>query len=240
MLHCKKHIVLILTTCKVIILGGCVTFAPPSPLYTYGGPQTTPEGTSEAVVAVGSGVTLFEEGHAGGTGWLGRYKYGVSDQLDLGFDFSGVQRNDGGYFGAKLASRYQLTENTRLELALGVADDSDGKSLNGDLAYTIGTIKDRNWNYYSSLRLAYAHGYPGNALVLPGQRNDESDSIAPPNTFFTLINIGAQGEVNENQKVIFEGGYGYVFPNGEDVGPALYVSVGVLLQIGEENSRNKK
>lgn len=225
-----------LTIALLISLTGCVTFAPPSPLYTYGGPKTTPFGTSEAAIGLGTGVALFEEGHAGGTGWMGRYKYGVSEKVDVGVDFSGIQRNDGGYMAGKLATRYQLTDKTRLEFAIGAADDSDGKSLNSDVAYTFGTVKDKVWNYYSSVRLAYAKGYPGNAIVLPGQQPNEADSIPPPNTFFALINIGAQGTIDDNQKIIFEGGYGYIFPNNEQAGPGFYFSIGMLFNIGKERN----
>ncbi|MGI9552999.1 MAG: hypothetical protein ACR2MT_17470 [Aurantibacter sp.] len=117
----------------VIMSVSCVTIAPPSPLVTYGGPKTTPKKVSEAAVAVGTAVALFDGAHAGAWGWFGRYKYGISEKVDLGIDFSGASRNDGGYIGAKLASRYQLTDRSRLEFGIGAADDSDGKSLNTDL-----------------------------------------------------------------------------------------------------------
>jgi len=133
----------------------------------------------------------------------------------------------------KLASRIELNKNSRLELGIGVADDSDGKSINGDIAYTIGTIKNEHWNFYSSLRLAYAKGVASNFVVLPGQ-TQLNDSIPPPNTSFILINLGTQGKISDHQKIIFEGGYGYIFPKGENKGPMFFLSVGLLFNIGKE------
>lgn len=215
-------------------ISGCVTFAPPPPLVTFGGPEITPKNTSEVALGVGTGVALFDKAHTGAQGWFGRYKYGLSDKFDFGIDIVGANRNDGLFLSTKLASRYQLNKKSRLELGIGVADDSDGKSLNGDIAYTMGTVKDKSWNYYSSLRLGYAKGVPPNFVVLPGQ-SQLGDSIPPPNTFFALLNIGAQGEISKNQKFIFEGGYGYIFPKGERRGPAFFVSVGLLFNIGKQN-----
>lgn len=227
----RKNVFLYLT---IIVCSSCVTFAPPSPLLTYGGPKTTEKGLSEAAIGVGTGAALFDGAHAGAQGWLARYRYGIAEKTDFGADFSGASRNDGQYFALKLASRHQLTEKTRLELGFGAADDSDGKSLNWDVAYTIGTVKDKPWNYYTSLRLAYAKGYPGNAVRLPGQSAQSSDSIPPPNTFFALVNLGAQGEISPNQKIIFEGAYGYIFPENESKGPAFLISAGLLFTIGRK------
>ena len=218
----------------IISISSCVTFAPPSPLMTYGGPEITPKSISEVALGVGTGVALFDSSHAGAQGWFGRYKHGISEKFDLGIDIAGAKRNEGLFLSTKLASRYELTKNSRLELGIGVADDSDGKSFNGDVAYTIGTTKDRSWNYYSSLRVGYAKGVASNYIVLPGQAQ-LNDSIPPPNTTFLLLNLGAQGKITQNQKFIFEGGYGYIFPKGEKRGPAFYVSAGLLFYIGKSN-----
>ncbi len=230
----NNRLSLILLT--LLLVTGCVTIAPPSPLLTYGGPKITPEGESEAGVAVGTGVALFDGAHSGANGWFARYKYGIGKKWDLGVDFSGASRNDGQYLGGKIASRYQLSHETRLELAVGAADDSSGKSLNTDVAITIGTTKDRTWNYYTSLRFAYANGYAGNVLTLPGQTQG-TDSIPPPNTSFLMLNVGTQGEITHNQRIIFEGGYGYIFPQGVDEGPGFYLTAGLLFNLnsGKDN-----
>jgi len=177
---------------------------------TYGGPKTTPKRGTETAVGVGTALSLFDGAHAGATGYFGRYKHGISEKFDLGFDFYGASRNDGGTMSGKIATRYQLSDVSRLEFAIGAADDSSGKSLNTDFAYTIGTIEDRNWNYYASLRAAFAKGYAGNVINLPGQEIVGTDSTAPPDTFMALINLGAQGRLSKQQRFIFEGGYGYI------------------------------
>ena len=217
----------------IIFITSCVTIAPPPPMVTYGGPKTTPESTSEMAVAVGTGVALFEGAHSGAQGYFLRYKYGLNDKFDIGMDWVGANRNDGLYLSTKLATRYQVANNHRLEFGFGVADDSDGKSINGDIAYTVGTTNNKTWNYYSSLRLGYAHGYPGNA-IFGNQPTQPADTIAPPNTIFGLINLGAQAEINETQKFIFEGGYGYIFPEGTKSGPSFYVSAGLLFNVGKK------
>ncbi len=222
-----------LLLCKVLLLSGCVTFAPPSPMLTYGGPSTTDAGKSEAVLAFGTGVALFEGAHAGAQGWFGRYKYGVSSRTDVGIDILGAKRNEGLYLSLKGAARYQLQEHLRFEVGAGVADDSDGKSINGDIALTVGTTKDKSWNYYSSLRLGYAKGYPGD-VIFADETPLAEDMIAPPDAMIGLINIGSEGRVSDNQSFIFEGGYGYVFPKGKDRGPVFYLSAGLRFIIGKD------
>ncbi|MGD0710689.1 MAG: hypothetical protein ABR968_05855 [Bacteroidales bacterium] len=226
---------LIILFSGLIILGlnGCVTFAPPPPMMTYGGPQTTVKGTSDAAIALGTGVALFQEGHAPGQGWFGRYKYGLGDKLDLGVDAIGFSHSELFTFTTKIAARYQLYQHFRLEGGLGAADDSKGKSLNSELGLTWGTLsKERVWNYYASLRIGYAKGFAGNAIF--NGNTSSSDSIKPPNTTVALLNIGTQGIVNDNIKFIFEGGYGYIFPQGYKAGITIYVSCGILLNIGKK------
>ena len=146
----------IVILCLAIISAGCVSFAPPSPLVTYGGPKTTEKGTSEVAIAMGTGFALFENAHSGGQGWFGRYKYGIDDKFDIGVDAVGIVRSDKGTLTAKLAGRYQVEEDLRLEGGIGVADDSDGKGLNSDLGLTWGTINAscclQYWEQHPSTR----------------------------------------------------------------------------------------
>lgn len=207
------------------IIEGCTSFAPPSPLMTFGGPKTVEKSHSEVGLGVGTGFVLFPGAHAGGQGWFGRYKYGFTQDFDFGIDAVGISRNDKGTFTAKLAGRYQLTNKLRFETGLGFADDSDGKSLNGDIALTGGTINGKVWNYYSSFRLGAAKGYPG-SLFGTGDK-------VPNDALFALLNFGSQANVERNQKFIFEGGFGYVIPRGVRAGPLIYISCGVLFDIGE-------
>jgi hypothetical protein len=150
---------ILLSVCS--LLTGCVSFAPPPPLITFGGPKTLGKYNSEVGIGAGTGVVMFPGAHAGGEGWFGRYKYGFTEDFDLGVDAIGVARGDKSTFTAKISGRYQMTDRLRLETGLGIADDSDGKSLNGDIAVTCGTINGNIWNYYSSVRIAAAKGYPG-------------------------------------------------------------------------------
>lgn len=213
----------------VLFSSSCVTIAPPPPMATMGGPGTTPKSSSEMALAVGTGAALFKGAHTGSQGWFARYKYGLSDKVDIGMDWTGANGNNGLYLGAKFATRYQLAKNHRVELGLGAGDHSSGKSLNGDIAYTMGTTKNPIWNYYTSARLAYAHGYPGNAIL--ADEFSGGDTLVPPNTFITLINVGAQAKISDNQRFIFEGGYGRIFPAGERSGPVIFLSAGVLITL---------
>lgn len=207
---------------------GCVTFAPPSPWLTFGGPGTTPKGGGNAAVALGSGVAQFEGAHASGMGWFGRYKYGVGDRWDIGVDAIGASHGDEYTFTTKFAARYQLLPHWRLEGGIGVADDSEGKSANSDLGLTWGTLhKNTSWNYYSTLRFAYAKGFPGDVF------DKHSGDTPLPDAFFGLINIGTQAHVNDHITFIFEGGYGYVYPEDHSPGNLLFVSCGILCNIGK-------
>ncbi|MGH1364637.1 MAG: hypothetical protein ACRBF0_13835 [Calditrichia bacterium] len=218
---------------SMLLFYGCVHFAPPTPLFTYGGPKTTKHKTSEAAIAVGTGVALFEGAHSGAHGWFGRYKYGLGEKTDLGIDFMGIIRQDEGAMALKLAHRYQLANHIRLETGFGAADDSDGKSLGADLGLTAGTLRNKPWNFYSTLRVAVAKGYPGDIVFSDGMGSDE-DSVAPPDTWFTLLNLGAEGQIDDRQRFIFEVGYGYLFPYNSKRTPAFYFSSGLIFSIGKK------
>lgn len=204
---------------------GCETFAPPSPLVTFGGPAVVDTGHSEVGLAVGTGGVLFPGGHSGGQGWFGRYKRGIAEDFDLGIDATGIVRSDKETLTAKLVGRYQASRHIRLECGLGLADDSDGKSVNGDAAVTFGTVKESTWNYYGSLRLGASKGYPGDVLF--GAGGDQ----APTNSLFPLVNFGTQAKVAANEKFIFEGGFGYVIPRLERAGTMIYLSCGLLFDL---------
>lgn len=200
-------------------------------MVTFGAPTTTTQGKSEVAVALGSGAVLFEGAHANGMGWFGRYKYGFTKNFDFGIDAIGLVHSDKGTFTSKIVGRYQLEPNMRLEGGLGVADNSDGKSVNSDIGLTIGTRNENKiWNYYATSRLGYALGFAGNIL----NTDDSSDSVAPPDAGFAVINIGTQGKIGNNESFIFEGGFGYIFPKGEKSGAVIYLSCGVLFNIGKD------
>jgi hypothetical protein len=83
-----------LTALLMIFLTGCVTFARPAPMMTFGGSQTTAKGTSDAGLALGVGAALYRDGHSGGQGWLGRYRYGLGKKWDIGIDAMGISHSD--------------------------------------------------------------------------------------------------------------------------------------------------
>ena len=230
--HVIKRTQLLLLFASVF-LSGCVIFAPPPPMITGGGPRTISKNHSETAIAVGTGVALFDGAHAGGDAWLGRWRYGLSDRLDIGADVMGAQHADRGTFTLKVAGRYQSSAYSRLEAAFGAADDSNGKSLHAELGITIGKIQeDRFWNRYISFRLAGAKGYPGDA-IFSDQTPLVEDQIAPPDALFSLINMGTTGRISSNQHFFIEAGFGYIFPAKEEPGPIIYWGVGILFDIGK-------
>lgn len=212
------------------MLSGCVTFAAPPPLVTAGGAGTVAPQHAEVAVGVGTGVALFERAHSGGTAWMGRWRTGVTDRLDLGADMMGAAHGDTGTFNAKVAARYQLLPRARLEAGVGAADNSDGKSLSAEMALTLGSNDPaRTWNRYLSLRGAAAKGYPENVLGL----GPEGDIAPPPDALFGLVNLGTTGRISPNQRVFFEAGVGYIAPRGETPGPLIFWGVGLLADIGK-------
>lgn len=222
----KKRVMIKSATLLLFLLfGGCVSFAPPSPLVTFGGPAVVDTSHSEVGLAVGTGVAMFPGAHSGGQGWFGRYKRGIAPNFDLGVDAVGIVRSDKGTLTGKLVGRYQAAKNIRLEVGLGLADDSDGKSVNGDAAITFGTVRETTWNYYGSLRLGAAKGYPGDILF--GGSGDQS----PVNALFPIVNLGTQAKVAANERFIFEGGFGYIFPEQHGTGTLIYLSCGLLFDI---------
>jgi len=140
----------------------CNLIASPPPVATFGGPATAAPGHTELGIGVGLYAELLPPpcGHGGGTGWFVRWRRGVSNRIDLGFDVVADNQSDGSFGAtAKVAMRYQVNPGFRLEAGLGAADEGDGRSVNADLAATIGTRNsDRTWNYYTSFRLAGSRG----------------------------------------------------------------------------------
>jgi len=135
-------------------------------------------------------------------------------------------------FTFKVAPRYMLNDFMRLEGGIGAADDSQGKSLNGDIGLTFGTInEDKPWNYYGTLRAGHAWGFPGNVFGGDDITNSR-DTTSLPNTYFSLLNLGAEGKVTKQMCFIFEGGFGYIFPVGHSSGQIVFVSCGVVFRIG--------
>ena len=93
------------------------------------------------------------------------------------------------------------------------------------------------WGILESVRLSFAvagaKGYPGD-VIFADQTPLPEDQIAPPDALFSLVNLGTTGRISGNQHFFIEGGFGYIFPKGEDPGPIVYWGVGLLFNIGEK------
>jgi len=112
----------------------CKLIASPPPLATFGGPATATRGYTELALAVGGYAELPPSpcDHGGGTDWFARWRRGLSNRIDLGFDVVGDQQSDGSFGAtAKVAVRYQVNPGFRLEGGLGAADEGDGRSGHG-------------------------------------------------------------------------------------------------------------
>lgn len=193
---------------------------------TVGGPATAPAGGAEVGLGAGSGGSLFPGEHATGHGWFGRYRYGLSERADLGVDLLGVTQSDNAALTGKLALRYRLRPHWRIEGGVGVADASNGKSANVDLGLTVGSLRpERWWDYYGSIRVSAAHGYPG-SLVGNGDK-------APPDDAVFIASAGASIRIQPNIHFVMEGGYGAIEIRGvSNVGQAIYLGTFILMTTG--------
>jgi len=210
----------------------CNLIASPPPLATFGGPATAAPGHTE----LGLGVGLYAElvpspcDHGGGTDWFVRWRRGVSNRIDLGFDVVADNQSDNSFGAtAKVALRYQVNPGFRLEGGLGAADEGDGRSVNADLAAVIGTRNlDKTWNYYTSFRLAASHGCAGLFCTgwLPG--------AVPPGALVPLGVIGSSARISDNSSFIMETGLGGIFSR-EHPAPGVYLhfSFGVQFDVGK-------
>jgi hypothetical protein len=198
------------------------------PLATFGGPATVTPGNTELGLAFGAYGDILPSPciHAGAEDWFLRFRRGLSDRFDLGFDLAADNRADGTQAGtAKVAVRYRVTDGFRLEGGLGAADGGDGRNVNGDVAAVIGTHNpNKAWNYYMSLRLGAARG-----CVNCGQ-----DINHAPGALVPLGAMGTTARVSGNVRFVMEAGLGEIFARQYSA-PAGYVhlSFGILFDIGQ-------
>jgi hypothetical protein len=198
------------------------------PMATLGGAATAPRGNTELGLAFGGYGEILPSPciHAGSEDWLGRFRRGLGDRIDLGFDFLTTHQSDNTMGGSiKLAVRYQVTSGFRLEGGAGVADGGDGRNLNGDLGAVIGTHdSDKTWNYYASLRVGAARG-----CIRCGTNIDHA-----PGALVPLGAIGTTARVSNNTRFVMEGGLGGVFARQYSA-PTTYVHFlfGVLFDVGK-------
>ena len=206
-----------------VAAAGCVSMAAPAPLPILGGPSVAALGHSEVGIGAGTGLSAFPGAHSGGDGWLGRWRQGLGGGFDLGVDAMGVRRGDKGTFTMKAAGRYQAGPHTRLEAGVGAADDSDGKSLNAEMALTLGTVRPRSWNFYTSLCVAAAKGF-----------RPDPDSTAPPDDLLGIAAVGASGTIAGTGRFVGEFGIGPALVRGNSaIGLVLYFGTALLFDVGE-------
>lgn len=209
-----------LTDCRLI------AYLPP--MTTLGGPATArPRNTELGLAFGGYGEILPSQCiHAGGENWLVRFRRGLSNRIDLGFDFQTTNQTDGSLGGAgKLAMRYQVTDLFRLEGGVGVADGGDGGDVNADLGAVIGTHNpNKPWNYYASFRLGAARG-----CLNCGTTIDHA-----PGALVPLGTIGTTARVSNNVRVVMEAGLGEIFARQFSASAGyIHLSFGVLFDVGK-------
>lgn len=218
---------LFLNAIALWLLNGCVTIAPPSPMVTFGGPEVSGKGVTELVGAAGTGISFFDENEIAEHGWFGRVRHGVSERWDIGADVFGYSFENRTAMSAKLSARYQLMPRIRLDGGIGLGDDSRGRSINGDLGLTIGTVRpDRVWDVYGSVRYGYAHGIAG-SLISP----ETAEVTAPLHVTTVMLNLGAQARLTPHLRLVAETGLGQLFPSSGGHGAVLYLGAGMMLRL---------
>ena len=216
----------------------CQAIAPLPPMATFGGPLTAPRGETELGIGVGASGELNEiapqcpEVELGTTDWLVRWRRGVADKTDIGFDWEISNTAGNGQIGTvKFAVRQRVARGLRLEGGVGTADSGiAGRSINADVAAVIGTTHEEStWNYYASLRVAASHGCI-NLVCLGGSGLDHN-----PGGIVPLGVIGASARVADNIHFIMEAGMGEVFSR-EHPDPVSYIhlSFGVQFDVGRK------
>src|ERR1035437_8726951 len=122
------------------VLPGCKDVAPLPPVLTLVGPGTTPARANEVAFAAGAWGNLFPApcAHETGVNWFGRWDLGLTHRLDWGFDFQGTEHSSFQSLSATMTARYELLKNLRLETGIGLGDDTEGKSLTGEVGATMG------------------------------------------------------------------------------------------------------
>ena len=201
--------------------------SPPPPFPVAGGPRVVRQGDAQVALAAGGG----EAWNWSGLATFARYRRGLGHRVDLGGDVMSVLHDDNGIRGTmlgKIGSRIGLAQGVAVEAGVG---GSTGwrKSFSQDIALSLG-LNDTTtrWEFFGTARLAHSHGYRASDCC-------DSDTIAPPNTLFTLASIGTSYAfqpspgTNSRTRLFAETGLGQVSPRGQPTGHTFYVGIGVIL-----------
>ncbi len=202
---------------------GCKDIAPPPPVLAFVGPGTTPAKANEVAFAAGAWGNLFPApcAHETGVDWFGRWNLGLTQRLDWGFDFQGAEHSSFQSFSATTTARYELLKNLRVETGIGMGDDTEGKSLTGQVGATMGFPGGgRNgWSPYASVRLAATRGRSGRPFAA---------SNVPPGAIVPMASVGASARVSDNMQWVIEGGGGGILSREHlAAGAFVYVAVGL-------------
>jgi len=207
---------------------GCVTVAPPSPMVTMGGPETAGKGTVELAAASGAGIGVFDKAEISEHAWYGRIRQGIGPRLDLGVEALGFELEGRRTVTAKLSARYRIFHNVRIDGGLGVGDNSLGSGVNGDLGVVVGTVRpDRFADVYGALRYGFSHGIAGSVLDPEGARG----LGRPANSNTVMLCIGTQMRISPKVRLMWEFGYGRMFPRGSDPGTLAYLGCGAVVNL---------
>lgn len=209
---------------------GCQDIATLPPVLTFGGPGTVSPGGNELGLGAGAFGNLFPApcAHDTGIDWFGRWRHGLTDRFDLGVDFLGLEHSSDQALSVKLAARYEILKNLRLETGFGFGDDTKGKSLTAEVGATVGIPGlAKNWGGYASLRLAGAHGLAGNLFGI--------GTTVPPGALVPMASFGVSPHISRNAKWILEGGGGAILSREHiNVGMFVYVGVGMDFELGKK------
>lgn len=200
---------------------------------TLGGPATAAPGQTELALAFGGYGELLPDPciHSGGLDWLTRFRRGMSNRIDLGFDSMVDNQTDGSLgITAKAAARFLVTHGFRLEGGVGASDQGDGGAVNAenaDFAAVVGTDHpDQVWNYYMSLRLGGSHGLCQSPPCTIGTGH-------LPGALVPLGVIGTTAHVADNMHFVMESGLGEIFSREYSThAPYIHLSFGVLFNVG--------
>ena len=211
---------------------GCKDIATLPPIFTFGGPATVPSGSTELAFGAGAWGNLFPKPcqHDTGMSWFGRWRRGLGDRFDIGIDFQGEEHNSNQNLCFNGAMRYRVLKDLRLEGGWGIGDDTEGKSMNGEVGATAGVpVGNDVWGPYISVRLAAAHGYAGRSFA---------GSNIPAGALVPMAIFGTTARINDNMKWVFEGGAGGILSREHPhVGEYVFIAVGLDFTV---HARRKK
>ena len=211
----------------------CQLIASLPPMATFGGPATVAPGHTELALAFGGYGELLPDPciHGGGEDWLVRFRRGLGNRFDLGFDTVIDNQTDGSLgITGKAAARFQVTHGLRLEGGVGASDQGDGKAVNGDFAAVIGTNghPEKIWNYYMSLRLGASRGLCQGSPCA-GTQNHLPGALVP------LGVLGTTARVSDHARFVMEAGLGGIFAREySTTAPYLHLSFGVQFDVGKD------